>query len=201
MPKPTAKLNKLLADKSGKINTNVFNFVENLLVFRTMEILSVQPESGVKFRISRQDDPGICLLIHVDNKCFPVVDEGVSRPDYLAIYLHGDHCICTIIEMKSTAEKNLKHGVEQIKTLAGLLKSEFKIQLPRNLELTVQGILLCSANAGVPNALISQVEKGDYQFSQRSTATAQNYFPMCRRSSIPRCGLRTPHDVPASGPL
>ena len=107
------------ADKKGKIDQEKFNFLENLLIFRTMEELSVPPESSVSFRIGREEaDSGICLLIHIDDQAYPIFEADESRPDYLAIYLHGSGCICTIIEMKSKSGKNLKHGVEQIKVLA-----------------------------------------------------------------------------------
>lgn len=158
-PRP-GKLEKLRADKTGSINTSLFNFLENLLVFRTVPGLSVKPESSVKFRISReQGDPGICLLIHVDNTLFPVVAADALRPDYLALYLHGSDCLCTIIEMKSRDGKNLKHGLEQIKALAERLEQEFALHLPRRFRLKVQGILLCQENASVPNPLIAQMDQ------------------------------------------
>lgn len=152
-----AKLTKLRANKKGDINTSIFNFLENLLVFRTLEDLSVPVESGVKFRISRQEnDPGICLLIHIDNLRFPIIDDG-PRPDYLAIYLHGTGCICTIIEMKGHSEKNLKHGLSQISALADRLKGEFKNHLPSRFRLYIQGLLLCPFNSQVPSSLIQSM--------------------------------------------
>ena len=129
-------------------------------MFRTLEELSVPAESSVKFRISRkEEEPGICLLIHVDDQMFPIVDADIPRPDYLALYLHGDGCICTIIEMKSRDSKNLKHGLEQIKSLADILKAEFADHLPARFRLIIQGILLCQVNAQVPNALIQKMAK------------------------------------------
>ena len=81
--------------------------------------MSVPAESGVKFSISRQrGEPGIYLLIHIDNQRFPVFEADVPRPDYLALYFHGSGCLCTIIEMKSKDNKKLEHGLEQIKSLA-----------------------------------------------------------------------------------
>jgi hypothetical protein len=160
VPRQHASLQKHRANKNGNINTTLFNFLENLLVFRTMEELSVPAESSVKFRISRQEgEPGICLLIHADNQMFPIIEADVPRPDYLAIYLHGNGCICTIIEMKSKDSKNLKHGLEQIKSLADKLKSEFAEHLPPRFELKIQGILLCQVNAQVPNPIISKMAK------------------------------------------
>jgi hypothetical protein len=156
---PASRLKRLRANKKGPVNLSLFNLLENLLVFRTMEQLSVPQESSVKFRISRQEgEPGICLLIHIDEK-FPLVEDGVPRPDYLAVYLHGNGCICTIIEMKSTAGKNLRHGLIQIKTLADRLKEEFREDLPPRFRLVIQGILLCQQNADVPNELIRQMAK------------------------------------------
>ena len=158
MPRQPVNLQKHRANKDGKINTTLFNFLENLLVFRTLADLSVPPESSVKFRISRQEgEPGICLLIHVDDEMFPIVDADVPRPDYLALYLHGDGCICTIIEMKSTHSRELKHGLEQIKSLADRLKNEFTEHLPPRFKLSIQGILLCQTNAQVPSSLIQKM--------------------------------------------
>jgi hypothetical protein len=155
VPRQPASLQKHRANKNGNINTTLFNFLENLLVFRTLEELSVPAESRVKFSISRQEgEPGICLLIHIDHEKFPIFEEGVPRPDYLAIYLHGDGCICTIIEMKSKENKNLEHGLDQIKSLADRLKTEFAEHLPPRFRLVIQGILLCRNNAQVPNPKI-----------------------------------------------
>jgi len=146
------------ADKKGRIDREKFNFLESLLVFRTMEILRVPAESSVSFGITRQEeDSGVCLLIHIDNQQFPLFESGEVRPDYLAVYLHGGGCICTIIEMKSRAGRNLKHGLEQIKTLADRLKREFSECLPRKFDMHVQGILLSQFNAEVPGALIAQM--------------------------------------------
>ena len=153
----SVKLNRLRANKKGDINRNLFNFLENLLVFRTLEKMSVPSESGVKFRISRQtNDAGICLLIHIDDQLFSIIDEG-PRPDYLAVYLHGTGCICTIIEMKGRSEKNLKHGLDQISALADRLKSELGKNLPAHFRIHIQGLLLCPFNSQVPSSLIQSM--------------------------------------------
>ncbi len=160
MPRQPASLQKHRANKDGSIDTSQFNFLENLLVFRTLEKLSVPAESGVKFSISRQEgEDGICLLIHIDNQRFPVFEADVPRPDYLALYLHGKGCLCTIIEMKSKDNKKLEHGLDQIKSLADRLKAEFKEHLPRGFDLKVQGILLCQINAQVPGPKIQKMAK------------------------------------------
>ncbi len=160
MPRQPANLQKLRANKDGSIDTSQFNFLENLLVFRTLEKLSVPAESGVKFSLSRQEgEAGICLLIHIDNQRFPIFEADVPRPDYLALYLHGEGCICTIIEMKSRDNKKLEHGLEQIKSLADRLKAEFAEHLPPRFRLVVQGILLCQINAQVPGPKIQRMAK------------------------------------------
>ena len=160
MLKQLANLQKLRANKDGNIDTSQFNFLENLLVFRTLEKMTVPAESGVKFSISRQaGEAGICLLIHVDHQRFPIVEANVLRPDYLALYFYGSGCLCTIIEMKSTDNKKLEHGLEQIKSLADRLKAEFKEHLPRGFELKVQGLLLCQINAQVPGPKIEKMAK------------------------------------------
>ena len=123
-----------------------------------MPELTVPPESSVKFRITRQaSERGICLLIHIDSQDDPIFEAEESRPDYLAIYLHGDGCICTIIEMKSKGERELKHGLMQIKALADRLRQEFRNCLPPRFRLHIQGVLLCQPNADVPSARMAQM--------------------------------------------
>ena len=124
MPKQPENLQKHRASKDGKLNTSQFNFLENLLVFRTLEKLSVPggKRCQIQYQSSRRG-AWICLLIHIDNQRFPVVAANVPRPDYLALYFHGSGCICTIIEMKSRDNKKLEHGLEQIKSLADTLKN------------------------------------------------------------------------------
>ena len=175
--KPHGELHKLRADKEGNISSQ-FNFLENLLVFRTMEELSVPPESSVKFRITRTEaDAGICLLIHIDNQKYPLFESHEARPDYLAVYLHGNGCICTIIEMKSKDGKNLKHGLEQIKSLADRLRQEFSECLPKKFRLHIQGILLSQFNSQVPGKLIEEMAaKGLTILTMQSNSRAE-LFP------------------------
>ncbi len=197
MRRPPAKLIKLRASKTGPINTSLFNFLENLLVFRTMEELSVPPESSVKFRITRQEtDPGICLLVHVDAQLFPIVEEGVPRPDYLALYLHGDGCICTIIEMKSTSEKNLKHGLLQIKTLADRLRDEFKEHLPARFRLHIQGILLCQFNAQVPDKLIQQMANNGLTILPAPFSHRAELYPYISKRNALKDGFKSENRSP-----
>jgi hypothetical protein len=191
VPRQPASLQKHRANKDGKLNWSLFNFLENLLVFRTLEHLSVEPESNVKFRISRQEgEPGICLLIHVDNQVFPVVEADVLRPDYLALYLHGDGCICTIIEMKSTDSKKLKHGLEQIKSLADRLKMEFKKHLPPRFKLSIQGILLCQANAQVPTPLIQEMANEGLTILPAQCSSRAELYPYISREHRLKDGFR-----------
>ena len=142
---------KRLADKNRKLNNELFNFLENLLVFRTLEKRSVPSESGVKFHITRKvDEKALCFLVHIDDQGNPIFDEGEKRPDYLAIYLSGAECICTIIEMKGKDGHRLSGGLKQIKNLEQRLKSEFRRCLPRNFQLHIQGLLLCPPNSQIP---------------------------------------------------
>ena len=155
-------------------------------MFRTLDDLSVPPESSVKFRISRQEgEQGICLLIHIDDQMFPIFEADVPRPDYLAIYLHGGGCICTIIEMKSKDSKNLKRGLEQIKSLADKLKTEFADHLPHRFILKVQGILLCQVNAQVPNLLIRKMdEQGLTIFPAQCNSCAELYPHISKENKL-----------------
>ncbi len=203
MPRQPASLQKLRANKDGNINTALFNLLENLLVFRTLEELSVPAESSVKFRISRQEgEPGICLLIHVDEQMFPVVEADVLRPDYLALYLHGDGCICTIIEMKSTDNKKLRHGLEQIKSLADRLKTEFEEHLPARFRLTIQGILLCQVNAQVPNPLIQKMAKdGLTIYPAQCNSRAELYPCISQKNDLKKRFENVPRSPAPQGPV
>lgn len=194
MVKISGRLSRNRANKSGNINTNLCNFLENLLVFRTLDELTVPQESGVKFRISREEGgPGICLLIHVDDQLFPIVERGVPRPDYLAVYLHGDGCICTIIEMKSTAGKNLKHGLEQIKVLADRLNKEFQDHLPRRFKLKVQGILLSQFNSQVPPPLIEKMADAGLTILNAQCGSRAELYPyIFRLNSVKTSFLNKP---------
>lgn len=186
MPRQPINLQKHRANKEGDINKSLFNFLENLLVFRTLEELSVPAESGVKFSISRQEgEPGICLLIHIDNQMFPIIEADLPRPDYLAVYLHGKECICTIIEMKGREGKNLKHGLEQIKSLADILKAEFKEHLPHRFVLKVQGILLRPINAQVPNLIIQHMSSSGLTiFPAQCNSRAELYPYISKKNDL-----------------
>lgn len=186
MKKPKqSELQELKADKKGDIDQNLFSFLENLLIFRTLEELTVPRESSVKFRITREKaEQGICLLIHIDNQAYPIFEAQESRPDYLAIYLHGDGCICTIIEMKSRAGKNLKHGLEQISVLADKLKQEFKRCLPRKFKLHIQGILLSQFNSEVPNELIIRMAQEGLTILSVQYSHRAELFPYISQKNI-----------------
>jgi hypothetical protein len=203
VPRQPASLQKHRANKDGKLNWSLFNFLENLLVFRTLEHLSVEPESNVKFRISRQEgEPGICLLVHIDHEKFRIFEEGVLRPDYLAIYLHGDGCICTIIEMKSKDNKNLEHGLEQIKSLADRLKTEFAEHLPPRFRLVIQGILLCQPNAQVPNPLIQEMANdGLTIYPAQCSSRAELYPYISQKNDLKKRFENVPRSPAPQGPV
>ena len=191
------------ADKTGRIDQGKFNFLENLLVFRTMEDLSVPPESSVSFRISREEhDEGVCLLIHIDNQAHPVFDADEARPDYLAVYLHGSGCICTIIEMKSKAGKNLKHGLEQIKTLADKLRHEFGECLPKRFDMHIQGIQLSQFNSEVPGETIAQMAAKGLTILPIQYSNRAELFPyISQRNTLKTRFTNNPRRPAQQGPL
>lgn len=135
-------------------------------------------ESGVKFRISREaGEPGICLLVKIDHATDPIFAEGEWRPDYLAVYLHGKGCICTIIEMKGKGGEDNKHGLEQIQALAERLKQEFATHLPRRFRLDIQGILLSATGAQTPVPRIKEIEKQGLTILSIKCDTRAELFP------------------------
>lgn len=146
-----------------KLDWQIFNFLENLLIFCIVEERRVPQESGVCFSITvREEDEGICLLFQVDRREDPLIrDEKSPRPDYLAFYTNSETCICTIIEMKGKGERDLLHGVDQITTFRDKLKSEISLHFPKTLgnKIKFQGILLTPPNSQIPNKSIEREAK------------------------------------------
>ncbi|MBI4850876.1 MAG: hypothetical protein HY819_03520 [Acidobacteria bacterium] len=146
-----------------KLDWQIFNFLENLIVFYILSDRRVPQESGVCFSITpKEEDEGICLLFQVDRREDPLIrDESSPRPDYLAFYTNSETCICTIIEMKGKGERDLLHGVEQIKTFKDKLKSEISLHFPKALinKIKFQGILLAPPNSQIPNKSIEREAK------------------------------------------
>ena len=153
-----------------------------------MPELTVPPESSVKFHITRQaSERGVCLLIHIDSQDDPIFEAQEARPDYLAVYLHGNGCICTIIEMKSKGGRELKHGLTQIKTLADRLRQEFRHCLPPRFRLHIQGILLCQPNADVPGARMAQMAREGLTIVPVQSAHRAELFPyISRLNTLPQ---------------
>jgi hypothetical protein len=147
---------------SGKIDWHNFNFLENLLIHCTLNEREVPPESGVKFRIGKEDKEGeICLIFHIDREKNPLITGEIPRPDYLIFYAKGNLCIFTIVEMKGKAEKNLRHGIEQITTLRDILTTEIRQHLPSRFKFKIQGILLSPFNSEIPmKDIVNEKSKG-----------------------------------------
>jgi hypothetical protein len=146
---------------NGKINWDNFNFLENLLIHCVLDSREVPAESGVKFRISKDNKEGeLCLVFNIDRKNDPLIkDQSVRRPDYLVFYFNEkkeNPCIFTIVEMKGKAHKNLKGGLEQIKNLKNRLQKEISEHLPTKFNFKIQGILLSPHNSDIPR---KEIEK------------------------------------------
>ncbi|XXY52536.1 hypothetical protein WME91_15505 [Sorangium sp. So ce269] len=151
MAKKSRTPRDLLAAKKDKLNWSLFHFLENLLVFCAMGTRSVPPESGVQFQISSKiKSDGICLLFRIDRKHDPLMPPAGLKPDYLTVHVTSERCLCTIIEMKGRDEKNLEHGVDQIKALRDRLHDEVREHLPTACKIKFQGILLAPHNAQLP---------------------------------------------------
>lgn len=138
-----------------------YNFLENLIGFCVCAERRVPAESGVRFHF-RIDQPkqSICLLFHIDRPQDPLIREKhLPRPDYMVLYLRAGLSLCTIIEMKGVSEKNLDHGIDQIKSLRDRLRREIADHLPAKFRVKYQGILLCPPNADKPMARILKEDK------------------------------------------
>jgi len=111
----TKNLLKNAEQKKNQLNWQLFNFLENLLVFCAMPTRRVPKESGVCFQInSKAKDEAICILFETDRKKDHLVKEPTpqlhspKKPDYVVLYAKGNICIITIIEMKGKEKKKLK---------------------------------------------------------------------------------------------
>ncbi|KYF77356.1 hypothetical protein BE17_17925 [Sorangium cellulosum] len=151
MAKKSRTPRDLLAAKKDELNWSLFHFLENLLVFCAMGTRSAPPESGVQFQISSKiKSDGVCLLFRIDRRHDPLMPAAGVKPDYLTVHVTSERCLCTIIEMKGRDEKNLEHGVDQIKALRDRLHDEVREHLPTACKIKFQGILLAPYNAQLP---------------------------------------------------
>lgn len=152
---------EILKNKKDKLDWQIFNFLENMLVFCVLKSRCVPKERGVCFSITPVEETnGVCLLFSIDRKKDPLIKEGL-RPDYLAFYFDSKLCICTIIEMKGKQEKNQKHGIGQITSLKEKLVSEINEHFPSKIskKIKFQAILLSPPNAQIPLKKIEESNK------------------------------------------
>jgi len=198
------ELQRLPTNKTDRVNWTLFSLLENLLVFRVLPELSVPRESGVQFRISRERaGEGVCLLIRVDHPTDPVFPKGEVRPDYMALYLHGKGCICTIIEMKGQSAEENKHAVEQIEALRVRLKEQFRNFLPARFQIPIQGLLVSPTAAQTPLPRLKALEQREgFTILPVKCDTRAELFPYISRLNQLRDGFHNQARHPATpGPL
>jgi hypothetical protein len=203
MAKPKNLLKKA-KQKTDKLDWNIFNFLENLLVFCAMPTRSVPKESGVCFQISsKEKDNAICILFNTDRKKDHLVKEATpqlhspKKPDYVVLYAKGNICIITIIEMKGKDEKRLKGGIEQILQLRDILKREIKEHLPSKFQFKIQAILLAQPNAHIPREEIrKQASQGFIilPLVHQRRAELFNYVSKENERTEKYQDVRLPHD-------
>lgn len=169
-----------------------------------MPTRSVPPESGVCFQISsKAKDEAICILFEIDRKKDPLVKEPTpqlhppKKPDYMVLYVKGNTCIITIIEMKGKDEKKLEVGIEQILLLRDILKREIKNHLPNKFRFKIQAILLTPTHANIPfEEIRKQARQGfiilPLLHSQR--AELFNYVSKENKVTEKYQEVRLPHD-------
>lgn len=197
------ELQKPLTQKTDRVDWERFSLLENLLVFRVLPELTVPPESGVKFRISREQvGEGVCLLIRVDHPTDPVFAQGSVRPDYMALYLHGTGCICTIIEMKGKSVEEHKHAVEQIEALRVRLKEEFRKFLLRWFQIPIQGLLVSPTAAQTPLPRLKSLERQGFTILPVKCDTRAELFPyISKLNRLDNAFRNQPRHPARPGPL
>lgn len=157
MAKKSKKPLDILKNKQDKLDWHKFNFLENILVFCVCPEKSVPKESGVHFRITPRKNPdALCLLFKIDRGKDSLFEDGEIKPDYMVLYLRNNLWLFTIIELKGTTEKGLKHGIEQIKSLRDRLREEFRENLPNNFRVKFQAIILSPPDTQTPDKLIAK---------------------------------------------
>jgi hypothetical protein len=165
---------------SGKIDWHNFNFLENLLIHCTLSERDVPAESGVQFRIGKENkEDELCLIFKIDRRKDPLIKETTTRrPDYLVFYFNEKNkespCIFTIVEMKGRAGKSLRGGLEQIKNLRDKIKREVAEHLPTKFKYKIQGILLSPYESQVPlKELTKESQNGFTIFSVKYSHKAE----------------------------
>jgi hypothetical protein len=139
--------------KTNKLNWDIFNLLENLLIFCAVPSRRAPKESGVSFYITNPQDDAICLLFQIDreDKTDPLIrGEKIKRPDYLSLFIQDNLLLFTIIEMKGTNKNSTEHGIEQIITFKDILRTAITKCFSKKLKIQLQGILLTPYNGSIP---------------------------------------------------
>ncbi len=159
MQKRSSGKKKARASRRDREAAEGLNFLEKL-VLRALPTRQVPAESGVQFAISsKAREDGICLVFKVDDPDIPIVADG-PRPDYLVVHASRERCLLTIVEMKGREEKNIEHGIEQIRAMYRLLRREMASCLPGSFRRAkIQGVLLMPQNAHVNWKRIAEASK------------------------------------------
>lgn len=161
---------EILKQKENKLNWSEFNFLENLLIFCTEPTRRVPHENGMCFVISATPkDKSICILFKTDRN--DLIKEG-KKPDYMALYIKENKCICTIIEMKGG--KGNEDGIDQIIKLKDLLEEKVK-HLPKTFKVKFQGILLIPPTSQIPGIKINKVK--DFEIVALQSFANAELFP------------------------
>lgn len=159
MQKRSSAKKKARASRRDREAAEGLTFLEKL-VLRALPTRQVPAESGVQFAISsKAREDGICLVFKVDDADVPIVEDG-PRPDYLVVHVSRERCLLTIVEMKGREEKNIEHGIEQIRAMYRLLRQEMASCLPGSVRRArIQGVLLMPQNAHVNWKKIAEASK------------------------------------------
>ena len=145
--------------KTNKLNWDIFNLLENLLIFCAVPSRRAPKESGVSFYITNPQNDAICLLFQIDrdDKTDPLIrGEKIKRPDYLSLFIQDNLLLFTIIEMKGTNKNSTERGIEQIIIFKDILEKEIIKHCVSPLKIKFQGILLTPYGADTPRRAIER---------------------------------------------
>lgn len=184
-----------------KLNWNIFNFLENLLVFCGQKTRSAPKESGVHFQISSEvKERGVCVLFKIDREHDPLMPARGLKPDYMVLFMGHEpsvpwdqrkeadaRCIITIVEMKGVGEKDLRHGIEQIKALRDELHQQMAEHLPSAWrgKLTFQGILLTPVNSQIPLSEIDRERRNGLTIVPLQYSHKAELYPYVTKRNAP----------------
>ncbi len=141
---------RALKTKNKKLKPE-FNFIENTIVFSSIDTRGVPQESHVCFRIDPKSNfSNFCKLYLIDRKFvdIPLIPGNEIKPDYLCVYKDKEKCVFTIIELKGKGGQS--HALDQILNLWDKIISLKQQYFPNDSKIHIQGLYLVPKIAELP---------------------------------------------------